>query len=184
MPVEVAKAQEHARKSLVVLGAFLLAGHLLAVAPAQAQGAPSEADFVAKASIGDLFEIEAGKLAEEKATPNAGRLATAVVQDHTAMLAELKSLVQSGKVKAEVPAGLDTASQGMVDKLKTLKGGAFDKVYFKVQVDTQKENVALFERYAKDGSNTELKGFAGKHLPRLKEHLKAVSDTRAVILDE
>lgn len=183
MRIDVAEAQKHGRKGLVVIGALLLACHLLA-APARAQSAPSEADFVAKATLGDLFEIEAGKLAEEKATPNAGKLATPLIQDHTAMLTELKSLVQSGKVKAEVPAGLDSASQGMVDKLKALKGGAFDKVYFKVQVDTQKETVFLFERYAKDGSNSELKGFAIKHLPRLKQHLKAVSDTRAVILDE
>ena len=184
MPVEVAPAQKHGRKGFVVLGAFLIAGHLLAVAPARAQSAPSEADFVTKVVISDIFEIEAGKLAEEKATPNAGRLATPVIKDHTAMLAEMKSLVQSGKVKAELPAALDAPSQGTIDKLKTLKGGAFDKIYLKSQLDAQKENVARFERYAKNGSNSELKTFASKYLPSLEKHLKDVGDVRAVLLDE
>jgi putative membrane protein len=182
MPVDVTKALKAIRQAVV--GAILIAGNLLVVAPAFAQGGPSEADFVAKAVISDMFEIEAGKLAEEKATPNAARIATPVIKDHSAMLTEMKSLVQSGKVKAEVPGTLDASSQGTVDKLKGLKGGAFDKIYLKSQLDTQKENVALFERYAKNGSNGELKSFAAKHLPNLQQHLKAVSDVRAVLLDE
>lgn len=32
--------------------------------------------------------------------------------------------------------------------------------------------VSLFERYAQGGDNSELKAFAQKHLPHLREHLK------------
>src|SRR5689334_13330725 len=101
MSVDVTKARKQSRNA--VMGAILIAGNLLAVVPAFAQSGPSDADFVAKATISDMFEIEAGKLAEEKATPNAARVATPVIKDHSAMLTEMKSLVQSGKVKAEVP---------------------------------------------------------------------------------
>jgi len=34
----------------------------------------------------------------------------------------------------------------------------------------------LFERYATEGGNPDLKAFAGKHLPHLKEHLKMAQD--------
>lgn len=168
---------------LSALAAILIVGSLVA-SPAIAQSASSDADFVAKAAIGDIFEIESGKLAEVKASPNAGRLAEPLASDHAAMLAELKALAQSGKVKADIPATLDAANQGKFDKLKSLKGGALDKVYFDMQLGTQKEHVALFETYARDGSNGELKSFAAKYLPRLKKHLKDVTDTRTVLLDE
>ena len=166
-----------------LLAVALCAGCLFA-APAFAQSAPSAADFAAQVAIGDIFEIESGKLTEEKSSPNASRLAAPLAKDHAAMLAELKSLVQSGKVKAEIPASLDAAFQQKFDKLKALKGGGFDKNYFDTQVAVQQDHVAAFERYAKSGDNAELKGFAAKYLPRLQQHLKAVRDTREVIMDE
>jgi len=162
--------------------AFLIVSGL--EAPAFAQYVSPEADFVAKAAAGDIFEIEAGKLGEVKASPNASRLAETLTSDHTAMLADLKALVQSGKVKAEIPVALDAAYQAKFDKLKSLKGGAFDKGYFDVQIDAQKEYIALFEAYARDGGNSELKSFAAKYLPRLQKHIKDVTDTRTVIMDE
>lgn len=170
------------RQASASLAVCLIVGSLMM--PAFAQSVPSDADFVAKAAVGDIFEIESGKLAEIKTSPNASRLAEPLASDHTAMLADLRALVQGGKVKADIPAALDAANQGKFDKLKSLKGGAFDKGYFDMQVDVQREYVALFESYARDGGNSELKGFAAKYLPRLQKHLKNVTDTRTVIMDE
>ena len=45
-----------------------------------------------------------------------------------------------------------------------------------MQVSAHKEAVSLFERYAKDGDNPELKSFASKTLPHLQEHLKMAQD--------
>jgi hypothetical protein len=41
-----------------------------------------------------------------------------------------------------------------------------------MQVDAHKDAVDLFERYAKSGDNKDLRSFAAKHLPHLREHLK------------
>lgn len=154
------------------------------VGAAVAQSSSSDADFVATAAVGDIFEIESGKLPEVKASPNASRLAEALDSDHAAMLAELKALVQNGKIKAEIPAALDTATQAKLDKLRSLRGGAFDKGYFEMQIEAQKNQVVLFEAYARVGGNSELKSFAAKYLPRLQKHLKDVTGIRAVIMDE
>jgi putative membrane protein len=45
-----------------------------------------------------------------------------------------------------------------------------------LQVSAHKDAVSLFERYAKGGDNADLKAFAAKTLPRLKEHLKMAED--------
>ena len=166
------------------LAAAFFAGCGVLAAPAFAQSVPSAADFAGQAAIGGMFEIETGKLVEEKSSPNISRLAGPLAKDHASMLAELKALVQSGKVRAEIPTSLDAGLQRNFDKMKALKGGAFDKSYFDIQVSVQQEHVTVFERYAKGGDNVDLKGFAAKYLPRLQQHLKAVRDTREVIMDE
>ena len=40
-----------------------------------------------------------------------------------------------------------------------------------MQVSAHKDAVSLFERYAKGGENSKLKGWAGKTLPALQHHL-------------
>jgi putative membrane protein len=39
-------------------------------------------------------------------------------------------------------------------------------------VSAHKDAVSLFERYAKGGENSKLKGWAGKTLPALQHHLE------------
>jgi putative membrane protein len=95
-----------------------------------------------------------------------------MVTDHTKTSTELKALVSSGKVKAEIPAALDSAHQSKLDKLKGLSGKDFSSSFESYQVDAHKDAVNLFERYAKGGDNADLKDWAGKTLPTLKHHLE------------
>ena len=50
-------------------------------------------------------------------------------------------------------------------------GKDFDQSYDQAQVKGHKDAVALFEAYAKSGDDPELKSWAAKTLPHLKEHL-------------
>jgi putative membrane protein len=54
-------------------------------------------------AISDRFEIEAAKLAKDKGYAPQKAFATQMVTDHTKTSTELKALVSSGKVKAELP---------------------------------------------------------------------------------
>ena len=82
-----------------------------------------------------------------------------------------KSLVDSGKVKAKLPTALDSEHQQMLDELKAKGGKDFDSSYDEIQVKAHEDAVALFDAYAKGGDDPELKKWAGKTLPHLKEHL-------------
>src|SRR5712671_1200211 len=72
---------------------------------------PSTQDFVTKAAVGDMFEIESSKLAEERADPAGKTFAARMIKDHTETTTELKALVSSGQVKASLPSGLDRSHQ-------------------------------------------------------------------------
>jgi putative membrane protein len=95
-----------------------------------------------------------------------------MVTDHTKTSTELKQLVSSGKVKAELPTALDSWHQSKLSNLKDKSGKDFSSEFNSIQQSAHKDAVSLFERYAKGGDNPELKNWAGKTLPALKEHLE------------
>ena len=133
---------------------------------------PRTRDFVREATVGGMFEIQSSQLAEQKGDTVAKPFAEHMITDHTRINGELKALVDSGKVKGSVPTALDTSSQIMLDKLKSLNGADFEKQYADDQVSAHKDAVDLFQRYAKGGKNADLKAWAAKTLPTLQEHLK------------
>jgi putative membrane protein len=85
-----------------------------------------------------------------------------MVTDHTKTRNELKGLVTSGKVKAELPTALDSSHQSKLDKLKGASGNNFSSAFNSMQVSAHKDAVDLFERYAKGGDNADLKDWVGK----------------------
>jgi putative membrane protein len=133
--------------------------------------APTTADFVKEAATSDMLEISAAKLAEEKGNAEEKKFAAQMITDHTKTSSDLKQLVSSGDVKADIPASLDDASQKKLDKLRDAKPADFASEYDPMQVSAHEDAVSLFERYAKSGDSLKLKDWAGKTLPALQHHL-------------
>jgi putative membrane protein len=129
--------------------------------------APPAQEFINKVAISDMFEVQAGQLAMAK-QPDADTkpFAEKMVTDHQKTSSELKSLIDSGKVKGKLPTALDSTHQKMLDDLKAKTGKAFDQAY-----DQSQDAVALFESYASSRADPELKQWAANTLPQLKEHL-------------
>jgi putative membrane protein len=138
--------------------------------------APKTQDFVTEAANSDMLEITSSKLVAAKADSKDKAFADHMITDHTKTSADLKSLVDGGKVKASLPTSMDKGHQDKLDKLSKLEGKDFVKEYESMQVSAHKDAVSLFERYGKGGENAALKDWAGTTLPHLKEHLKMAQD--------
>ena len=167
------------KRSIIALGCVLLAGPALAQSVGEKTGvnstlgiAPSTADFVKEAAISDMFEIQSSQLAQDKGNAPEKSFASQMITDHTKTSTELKGLVSSGKVKAELPTALDSSHQSKLDKLRGESGKDFSSDFNSDQVSAHKDAVSLFQRYAKGGDNADLKDWAGKTLPALQHHLK------------
>jgi putative membrane protein len=170
-------------KRSIIIVACLLAGPALAQSVGEKTGvnsalgiSPTTADFVKEVAISDLFEIESNKLAQDKGNAAEKSFASQMITDHTKTSTELKGLVSSGKVKAELPAALDSSHQSKLNKLKGENGKDFSSEFDSMQVSAHKDAVSLFERYAEGGDNADLKDWAGKTLPTLKHHLEAAQN--------
>jgi putative membrane protein len=138
---------------------------------------PSTNDFAMQVAVSDMFELESSKLAQERADAKSKTFAAKMIKDHSATSSELKGIASSAKL--ELPTALDSSHQSKLDKLKGLQGADFDKEYDSAQLETHKDAVDLFQRYAKGGDSPALKKFAAKHLPHLKQHLRMAQDLQA-----
>jgi putative membrane protein len=135
-------------------------------------GAPNTPDFAEKAAMSDMYEVEAGKIATQKGqSDQVKQFGQHMVEAHSKTTEELKALVKAENIKVELPTKLDSKHQGMIDDLNEAKPEDFDETYAKQQVNGHEDAVDLFEKYAKDGDNGNLKQFAQKTLPIIKEHL-------------
>jgi putative membrane protein len=70
-----------------------------------------------------------------------------MVTDHTKISTELKGLVSSGKVKAELPTVLDSSHQSKLDKLKGADGKDFSYDFDSTQVRVAHHFVAWSQGY-------------------------------------
>jgi putative membrane protein len=158
--------------------ALTLAGGTLFSVTAFAQSTVPTAEFVKKVAISDMLEIQSSELVASNADEDTKPFAEKMIKDHSETSKELKGLVQSGKVKAELPTSLDAEHQKKLDDLKNLSGKALDSAYDKMQVDAHREAVDLFTKYSQTGDNADLKRWGAKTLPHLKEHLSMAEKLR------
>jgi putative membrane protein len=148
----------------------LLIAAILFAAPAFGQQRISSEDFAKKVAISDRMEIQSSQLALSHSPDGDTKpFAEKMVKDHQQTSAELQALVDSGKLKVSLPTALDTEHQKKLDELNAKSGKDFDSAYDHMQLQAHEEAVALFEQYAREGDNPDLKAWAAKTLPHLKE---------------
>lgn len=127
--------------------------------------------FVRMAGAAGLAEVNVGNLAMRMASgQDARRFAQKLVADHSKANEELIRIANRKNLR--LPERMDQKHQDAAKKLTSLQGEKFDTEFARGQVKDHEEAIKLFEREAKDGKDEDLKAFADKHLPHLKEHLK------------
>ena len=159
-------------KTLCLL-AFAAALALPQAARAQSERTGISADsFVQTVAISDMFEVESSKLAASRSRDSRIRkFADHMVKEHQKTTDELKQVLMRAKLNLPLPSSPDPEHQAMLGQLQGTSGAQFDETYAKMAVKGHEDAVALFERYSRDGDNAELKKWAGKALPNLKQHL-------------
>lgn len=128
-------------------------------------------DFVMDAAVGGLMEVELGRIAAQQGASEAVKqFGQRMVDDHSKANAELMSLAQSKGMT--LPTALDDKHRQQVTKLSAMTGADFDRAYAKMMLSDHKKDVADFEKQSTKGADPDLKAFAAKTLPTLREHLQ------------
>ena len=124
-------------------------------------------NFLSGAAGSGSWEIATGRLAEQKAQDSATKeIAARMVADHAKTN---KELVDLGKKK-----GLGISTEG--GKAQQIVGSDFDKRYLNLVVQDHQEETSLFAKEAKSGEDADIKSWAAKTLPTIKQHLVLAKD--------
>ena len=128
-------------------------------------------DFVMDAAMGGMMEVELGRVAAQQGMSDAVKqFGQRMVDDHSKANTELMSLASSKGIT--LPTELDAKHREHVTKLSSMTGAEFDRAYAKMMVSDHKKDVGEFEKQSTRGMDADLKAFASKTLPTLKEHLQ------------
>jgi putative membrane protein len=134
---------------------------------------PVDYNFVAQANLGAPFQIDSGRVAEQKATAaNIRDYAHLMVVTHIPVVDDLNAILQRKRIAAPPETLLQGAYDAMVASLKADAGAAVDRDYVDGQVDYQKGNAALFRYEIQYGADPDLKAFAQRTLPKIEDHLQ------------
>lgn len=139
--------------------------------PAAEGALPTDAQgFVDKASASDMFEIEAGKLAQSMGKSQAVKdFGAMMVKDHTKSSSDLKTAAATASGVTVSPK-LSAMQQSNLDALKKA-GDNFDATYKAQQVEAHEQALSLLQGFSRNGDNEALKGFAAKTAPVVEGHL-------------
>lgn len=138
-----------------------------------AKGAVDDSLFVAAAATGGQAEVALSELGLQRATaPELKSISQKMIDDHTRTNAQLAALAAQKRIP--VPRGVDARSLFCHQSLAGLQRDDFEKCYAKAQYITHLETIAMFEAEAERGRDPDLRAFAARTLPHLKDHLKAI----------
>src|SRR5947209_1659167 len=161
--------------ALVIAGLFLARVSADDRKPVVTDKIPTDQEFLAKALEGSVLEVQLGEKARDKTSnDHVKKFAQRMIDDHTKARQKLTDIAKDMKVG--VVAGISKEHRAMLLRLTKADGADFDRQYMNHMVEDHEKDVAEFENYAKNGKNDQLRAFARKTLPTLREHLKMARD--------
>ncbi|MDB5569295.1 MAG: hypothetical protein JWN93_478, partial [Hyphomicrobiales bacterium] len=145
-------------------------------APAASTGSVSTDEFVQDVATGTMFEIEAGKLAAQRAQrKDVKQFGQRMVKDHSAADKAFKAALKKAKNAPQPPAQMTAEQTRKLDELRGQNGPAFDTAYVSMMADDHEKDLDTFRTYAKTGDDPALKAFASKTQKVIDAHHKLVT---------
>jgi putative membrane protein len=150
-----------------------------AISPSPGSAAPLDPSLanvlderlIVRAAQDNLFEIQAGQLAAQKATNSSVKnFAQMMVRDHTNAIPYIQRVASARVVT--LPTDMGAQNKARLDRLSGLSGASFDRAYMTEIVNSHHTDVALMQNQAEQGKDQELKTQAARYLPALQAHLQ------------
>lgn len=160
------------------LGALALSAH--------AETKISDAQIAAIVVTANQVDVDAGQLAQDKATdPAVKQFAATMVTDHTAVNKSAVALVTKLKVTPqdnETSRALKAGGEKNLTDLRKLNGHAFDQAYVDHEVDYHEQVIAAIDDVLiPSAENAELKALLIKVRPAFVEHLAHARHLQAAL---
>jgi putative membrane protein len=139
------------------------------------QGMQNDALFMAEAASANMLQVQLGELALERAvSPEVKGLAEQMTAGHRQVVEDLQNI--AAQRNFVLPTTLGTAHQEVYDQVSAESGIGFDLAYIKRIREEQSKLLNRYEDMAEEAQTMEVKQFASKQLPLLREHLQQAEE--------
>ena len=145
---------------------------------ANASGTESTESFITGVTLSDMYQIQAGKIAEDKGQSQGVKdFGKTMVTDHTAMSNQMRHIFSA--TGTTIPSALGPRGKRMIDDLNAAAPADFDKLYLAQQQTAQATELALLSAYAEGGESKDIKPAAARAVPKVQAHLAKVNELQA-----
>jgi putative membrane protein len=152
--------------TVVSIGVFTVFGAGTALS-ADKEASAQTAEVLGKLHHSNQMEIAAGKLAEEKGqSKDVKAFGKTLVTDHTA--ADKKVMALAKEEKIDLPAAAPMPAD--MDKMKTMSGAEFDKMFAVHMLDDHKKDIAEAKSARDTTADPKLKTLLTATIPVLEKH--------------
>lgn len=140
-------------------------------------------DFVEEHLAMGNAEVELGRLAEERAThADVKEFAAMMVREHQAAGEELKRIASSAAANTTTPMRNEANEEltELREEMAKLTGRDFDRRYIDEMIEDHEDAIDDLENKAERASHPEVKAWAAKTLPSVRQHLeraKSIKET-------
>lgn len=163
-----------AANAAAVVGLLAMSGVVLAQ-DQKMKASAADQHFAMEAAQGGMAEVKLGQLAKDKGSSDAVKqFGQRMVDDHSKAGDQLKSAASQSGIT--LPSDVGPKHQAMIDKMSKLSGAEFDRAYTQAMLKDHKQDVADFQKEAKNGQDPNLKKFASETLPTLQSHLQMIQE--------
>lgn len=129
--------------------------------------ATNDQQFMTMAAKDGMKEVHMGQMAVKSGqSDEVKKLGSRIVADHTKANTQLMSIATKKGVKLDTRHSMDKMSKKDMEN--------FDQSWLAMMVLDHEKDIAMYDKQAKTGTDPELKSYASKTLPVLKNHLKMV----------
>ena len=128
--------------------------------------------FVIEAAQGGMAEVSLGQMAAQRATSDeVKQYGQQMVKEHTQANKELLALAtQKGLTP---PKDMGPKYQAVMERMSQLPSESFDQAYMsEAGINGHLESAIVYQRQVQLGQDQDLKAFAAKILPTVREHLE------------
>jgi putative membrane protein len=135
-------------------------------------------NFVVRAAITNLSEIELSELALEKSSnPTLRKYATRLIEDHRAAQQKLRSV--AGAAKIALPGTVDEDRRKQKQSLSERVGTDFDRQYLALMQSGHDQAIELMSSASQSQEiDAPLKGYASETLKIVKQHRQQIDELR------
>jgi putative membrane protein len=137
-------------------------------------------EFLVDAASGGMMEVEAGKLALNKASsPQVKEFAQRMVDEHSQANQKLMDMAETKNIT--LPNSMSDKHQEKVEGLTEAADADFDREYMDLMDESHMETIEMYEEASENANDTDIRAFATETLPTLRNHHQEAESMKETI---